>query len=754
MENELIKPVIEKLDIGIIILNNNHEIVIWNRWLENLTGKKESDIKGRKINKLFPLFNKDLYQRYFNNVLAKNQKIFCSGSLHNQVFISTKEKEQNIKQNMQLEPLEHNGVNYILMQIIDITNQNQRVKNLKEAIAQRKKIEKEIQIKNEEQQLLLDNIETQVWYLKNPETFGKVNKAFADFVGEIQSNISDRNIQEIRQKDEAKISINNNKKVFKNKEKIETEQWLTNHKGEKRLFYITKIPKLTNQNQVEYVVCTGIDITKEKNQEEIIKQLHKVAIEFQKTDDEEAICQKTIEAASKILNFDLCHISLAKNNEFVPVAFSDEMSVKAVPLNHGIAGKAFKNNENYLTLDASKDPDAKPTKAAYKSAITVTINKYGVFQAVSNKKSAFSQHDLELAEILISHTISALDGLYHQKELQYKSFHDSLTSLYNRRFFEEEIRRLDTKRQLPLSIIMSDLNGLKIINDSFGHKKGDEILKKTANILKAVFREEDIIARQGGDEFAVLLPETNKKELEIIIERVKSKITEVNKGEEIPISIAIGSATKEVPVQNIFETLKIADDNMYQNKLSESKSSKNNIVKGLLNTLSAKSDETKEHAIRMTKLAYDFGDKLNLSNSELNRLLLLATMHDIGKSTIPENILTKPGRLNPKEWELIKKHSERGYKIASASDEFLSIAEEILAHHERWDGTGYPKSLKKQEIPYLARIISIIDAYDVMTNKRSYSEPVSKEKALEEIKECAGSQFDPELSAEFIKMMK
>jgi HD-GYP domain-containing protein (c-di-GMP phosphodiesterase class II) len=193
---------------------------------------------------------------------------------------------------------------------------------------------------------------------------------------------------------------------------------------------------------------------------------------------------------------------------------------------------------------------------------------------------------------------------------------------------------------------------------------------------------------------------------------------------------------------------------MYQNKLSESKSIKSKIVYGLLSTLEAKSNETKEHALRMTKLATTFGKTLGLSNSELNRLSLLSTLHDIGKTTIDEDILTKPEKLTEEEWEIMKRHPERGYKIARASEEFALVAEEIYAHHERWDGSGYPRELKRLDIPYLSRIISIIDAYDVMTNERPYSKAISKEEALVEINSCAGSQFDPDLAEEFVHMMK
>ncbi len=339
-----------------------------------------------------------------------------------------------------------------------------------------------------------------------------------------------------------------------------------------------------------------------------------------------------------------------------------------------------------------------------------------------------------------------------KQKIKYLAYNDSLTGLYNRKFFEAELERLDTERQLPISIIMGDLNGLKIINDSYGQKMGDKLLIKTAEMLKEVVRDEDVLARYGGDEFTILLPQTTKKTAEKIVKRIKNKSREQNIG-EISLSISLGTATKVEKDKKITEIIKIAEDNLYQNKLSESRSSKSNIVQGLLNTLNAKSSETKEHAVRMTKLAFDFGEKLELSTSELNRLSLLATLHDIGKTTIPEELLKKPAKLDDKEWELIKKHPERGAKIASASEEFALVADSILSHHEKWDGSGYPKGLKGQDIPYLARIITIIDSYDVMTNDRPYSKAMPKEKALAEIKECAGSQFDPELAEVFIEML-
>lgn len=223
---------------------------------------------------------------------------------------------------------------------------------------------------------------------------------------------------------------------------------------------------------------------------------------------------------------------------------------------------------------------------------------------------------------------------------------------------------------------------------------------------------------KGGDEFAILLPQTPKKEAQRIVNRIKKECNLASvKG--LSVSICFGIATKEERGSTLIETLKVADDAMYQTKLLESKSTKNRIIQSLLNTLSVKSFETKEHGIRMSNLAIDLGKTLELSSDELNRLSLLATLHDIGKITIAKEILTKPSQLNDEEWKIMKKHPEHGYNIASASSEFALVAEEILSHHERWDGSGYPRRIAGKAIPYLARIISIIDAYDVMTMGRA-----------------------------------
>ena len=339
-----------------------------------------------------------------------------------------------------------------------------------------------------------------------------------------------------------------------------------------------------------------------------------------------------------------------------------------------------------------------------------------------------------------------------EAQVKYLSFNDKLTGLYNRAFFEEELSRLDTERQLPLSLIIGDVNGLKLINDALGHESGDRLLRKAAEILRNSCRKEDIIARWGGDEFIILLPKTKPHCAERICERIQEK-SRSSSDFPIPISISLGTASKNESLQDVQAIIKEAEDKMYRNKLLESKSARSSFLLSLQQTLWAKSHETKEHCQNVKELAEQLGSRLGLPESELDDLRLLAVLHDVGNIAIPNEILDKPAPLSPNEWEIVKKHPETGYRIALTLPELAPIAGAILAHHERWDGKGYPLGLKAEEIPLISRILAIIDAFDVMTSGRPYKEAMNIAEARSEIRKCAGTQFDPELVKTFCKLM-
>ena len=335
-------------------------------------------------------------------------------------------------------------------------------------------------------------------------------------------------------------------------------------------------------------------------------------------------------------------------------------------------------------------------------------------------------------------------------ELRFLSYHDQLTGLYNRRFFEVELERLDTDRNLPLTILMCDVNGLKITNDAFGHRMGDRLLVKTADVLRSVCRSEDIIARWGGDEFVVLLPKTDKKTAVEVVERIKHA-SQNEKIDSIIISISVGFAVKMDPEELTQEVFKDAENMMYSNKLYEGPSMRGQIVQAILNTLHEKNPREELHSRRVSQLCGALGSAYGFVNTRVEALKTFGLMHDIGKIAIYEHLLNKSGTLSDDEWLEMKRHPEIGYRILSAVNDMSEIADLTLAHHENWDGSGYPKGLRGDEIPIESRMIQLADAYDAMTCDRPYRKALSPEVAVSEIILNSGKQFDPFLSRLFVE---
>ncbi|MBA1336667.1 MAG: GGDEF domain protein [Firmicutes bacterium] len=337
-----------------------------------------------------------------------------------------------------------------------------------------------------------------------------------------------------------------------------------------------------------------------------------------------------------------------------------------------------------------------------------------------------------------------------EEKLKYLSFHDQLTGLYNRRFFEEELKRLDTPRNLPLTIVMADVNGLKLTNDAFGHAMGDELLKKAAEVLRKACRTDDIVARIGGDEFSILLPRTDASDGEQIVERIKN-LTLKEEVASIKLSVSFGWETKTDSTEKIQDIIKKADDNMYKKKLYESPSMRSKSIDIILRTLHEKNKMEEEHSKRVAQFCERMGKALGLSADENTIIRTAGLLHDIGKIAIDDKLLSKRGRLTDFEREEVRRHSEVGYRILSSANEMTEIAEYVIAHHERWDGKGYPKGLKGTDIPLQSRIIAIADAFDAMTSVRNYRNALPEETAVRELINNAGTQFDPHLVKIFIE---
>ncbi len=337
-----------------------------------------------------------------------------------------------------------------------------------------------------------------------------------------------------------------------------------------------------------------------------------------------------------------------------------------------------------------------------------------------------------------------------ESEYRHLSYHDMLTGLYNRRFYEEEIKRMDTKENLPISIALGDVNGLKLMNDAFGHDVGDMLLQKAAACIRKVCRNDYVIARWGGDEFVILMPGTDTREAEAVIKSIKDMYSreEIN---SVKVSISIGWDTKYEADENIYNILKSAEDYMYKHKIIENEGMRNNVINAVINALHEKNPREEQHSKRVSEICQNIGKALRLSEIEIGKLKVAGLLHDIGKIAIDDNILNKQSRLTEEEWNEIKKHPGIGYRIISSSREMLELAECIRLHHERWDGGGYPNGLREEAIPVAARIIALADSYDAMTSERPYRKALNYEEAAEEIRRNAGTQFDPKIVAAFLE---
>ena len=354
-------------------------------------------------------------------------------------------------------------------------------------------------------------------------------------------------------------------------------------------------------------------------------------------------------------------------------------------------------------------------------------------------------------EVIIGIARDMTNRVIYEKKIEFLSYNDVLTNLPNRRFFEEEILKLKRDVQKTVAIVILDLNGLKLINDAFGHIRGDELLIKTAEIIKSKCINNMVPSRWGGDEFAILIYSGDIIFIESVCREIEKEFSKTSLfGSSLSISTGYAIRNNGEDVNKI---LKKAEDNMYQNKLLNSNSLRSSIMNYVKETLFAKSYETEVHAQRIRDLSKKLSIKMGFAQSQIDEMELFAMLHDIGKIGVSDQILSKPGKLNDEEWEEIKKHAQIGYRIAKSIPEIAHVSGFILSHHERYDGTGYPRGIKGDDIPLQARILSLVDAYDAMVYDRAYRKALSKEEAMWEIIDNSNSQFDPVITKLFIEIL-
>lgn len=340
-----------------------------------------------------------------------------------------------------------------------------------------------------------------------------------------------------------------------------------------------------------------------------------------------------------------------------------------------------------------------------------------------------------------------------EEQITYLSYHDALTRLYNRRFAETGIKRLDTERNLPFSVIMGDVNGLKLTNDIFGHPAGDSLLAAVSAVMRQCCGNAGIPTRWGGDEFLILMPGADEAKASAMMMKIDEAFALANDAGR-PISVSFGCATKRNKNENIQKTIQRADKRMYHNKLTRSKAYRMAIIGMLPVLMDEKIHEMKGHCDRLKKLCDRMEKIANLPNEEMKKLLLLCEAHDVGMVGVRKEILYKKEPLTADEMEEIREHASIGYRIAQGAPELQPIAEYIFCHHEQWDGGGYPRGVSGLDIPRLVRIFSVVNFYDSYAFGFGNIPAIGEKAAFDATVRRAGSEFDPEIVEIFVAAMK
>lgn len=322
-----------------------------------------------------------------------------------------------------------------------------------------------------------------------------------------------------------------------------------------------------------------------------------------------------------------------------------------------------------------------------------------------------------------------------EAEIEYLLYHDSLTSLYNRTYIDRAGSKILEQGHWPVSCLFIDVNNLKLMNDVFGHRKGDELLKKVADILCESLRKSDIAARWGGDEFLVILPNANEENCQKIVERIKERC-KIEQKDPIEISVAIGFATLHSSDENIFDMFAMAEKRMYKNKMLESPNIRQAVIRDLESFVTASDCPFSKHINRLRILAVRFYQILHDHEYpiDLYQLNLLATLHNIGNLILSKDAVG----------DCIT-HSEAGYRLSRAIGE-LTVAEAIFGCFENWDGSGQPNGLRGEQIPLLSRVLSVLNTFDLL----SACSNKSVEETLQIMKQRSGQQLDPQLSRLFV----
>ncbi|MGC2321036.1 MAG: diguanylate cyclase [Terriglobales bacterium] len=491
---------------------------------------------------------------------------------------------------------------------------------------------------------------------------------------------------------------------------------------------------------------------------------------------------------------------------------------RRVPVGSGIIGKAARTNELTLIQDAGEGrapgllPDARSVLAI---PLTYAETLLGVLNLESRRENAFPEQEVLILRTLADLLATALHNAFVFQKMQQQSITDSLTGIKTRRFFLESVQgewKRASRSGRQFSVVMIDLDRFKDINDTLGHLEGDLVLARIGRLLEQKSRQSNVVARYGGDEFVILMPETGLEQARVLSERLRLWIATDPMLSEMKISGSFGVATYPLHGDQVEDILRVADAGMYISKkeggnrvsmaeefvdsehLLEQRELVTAYIDGFLRKESpgpeaadelvatlrrlgsavpqggdqqglmqglrtlTRAAETREysagHGDSVARYAEAIGHELRLSEEEMTDLVFAARVHDVGKIIIPERILNKPGPLSDDEFALMKKHVLVGAQIVDAIPGRERARLMVLHHHERFDGAGYPGGLRGEEIPLGSRIIAAAEAYVDMTTERAYAPIKTQEQAIAEMEAMSGTQFDGMLVRILIRQLR
>ncbi|BAH06195.1 PAS domain S-box protein [Clostridium kluyveri] len=695
---------------GIIILDNEDRIVNVNESFERIFQYKLEEIKGLFANDVIANFNiEDAFQ--FSNIIMHGGTVNAEAK--------RKRKDGSLV-----------DVNVIAFPFIFGTNQVGLCAMYKD-IAYKKKSEQELQLQRLYFSQLLENSPEAICMLDNEDRIIDVNPAFEKLFGYTKEElknyyINDRIVQKEAIEEATAIS-----KSIMSGNIVEYETFRMRKDKSLINVHILAHPILFEHKQIG-VFGIYKDITEQKCSEGALKASeYTFRTLFESSSDPVIIVEN-----SKIID---CNTAAVE-----ALGYASKM---------GIIGKSP------YEISPEKQPDGSISKKKQDDMLKKAVEKGKIKFEWWNKKI-----DGTLLPVEVMITAILLNGkkVFHclcrditerkkmEQRLKYLSYRDQLTSLYNRRFFEEELKRMDVKYNFPLTVVMADVNGLKLINDSFGHTVGDELLKKVSEAMEKGCPQGGVVARLGGDEFVILMPKTDLHKARQIINDIKGMLLK-EKVNSAYVDVSFGYECKISNEQKIEEVLKKSEDNMYKKKLFESPIMRKKTLASIIKALYERNEREEQHAQKVSELCENMGKALGLPESEIEELKTLGLFHDIGKIAVDESILNKLEGFASHELEQLKRHSEVGYRILNTVSDMTQIARYTLAHHEKWDGSGYPKCLKGEEIPLQSRIIAIADAYDIMTNEKRNGKTLTENMAVKELKKNSGTYFEPRLVRIFIE---